>query len=71
MRFREMPMPRRTTPQQLDLFGPPHSAGPMPTPHWRSLPDETQAMLTGLMVRLILDHADGADSRRKEAGHDA
>lgn len=64
-------MPRRTTPQQLDLFGPPHGAGPMPTPHWRSLPDETQAMLTGLMVRLILDHADGADNRRKEAGHDA
>ena len=64
-------MPRRTTPQQLDLFDPPRNAGPMPTPHWRSLPDETQAMLTGLMVRLMLDHADGADSQRKEAGHDA
>jgi hypothetical protein len=69
MRFREMLMPRRTTPQQLDLFDPPHGAGPIP--HWRSLPDETQATLTGLIVRLILDHADGAASRRKEAGHDA
>ena len=27
--------------------------------------------LTTLMTRLILDHADGADRQRKEAGHDA
>jgi hypothetical protein len=64
-------MARRTTPQQLELFDPLCDAGSPPTPHWRSLPDETQAMLTGLMVRLILDHADGAGSKRKEAGHDA
>ncbi|MBO4168447.1 hypothetical protein J5260_06955 [Luteovulum azotoformans] len=66
-----MPMPRRTIPQQLDLFDPPCAAGSLPLPDWRSLPDETQATLTGLMVRLILDHADGADGQRKEAGHDA
>ncbi len=64
-------MARRTTPQQLELFDPLCDAGSLPTPHWRSLPDETQAMLTGLMVRLILDHADGTGSKRKEAGHDA
>lgn len=64
-------MPRRTTPQQLDLFDPPRNVGSLPTPHWKSLPDETQATLTGLMVRLILDHADGADGQRKEAGHNA
>ncbi len=64
-------MPRRTTAQQLDLFDPPRSTGSQPTPHWRSLPDATQAILTSLMVRLILDHADGAESQQKEARDDA
>lgn len=62
-------MPRRPTPQQLDLFDPPCDAEP--TPQWQSLPDEARLTLTELMVRLILDHADGAASQRKEAGHDA
>ena len=45
---------------------------PFPTPHWQSLPEEAQLTLTGLMARLILDHADGAGQpQRKEAGHDA
>lgn len=64
-------MPRRPTPQQLDLFDPPCAAEPIPTPQWQNLPDEARLTLTELMVRLILDHADGADSQRKEAGHDA
>ena len=34
-------------------------------------PDEARLTLTTLMTRLILDHADGADRQRKEAGHDA
>ena len=64
-------MPRRTTPQQLDLFDPPCAHGSLPTPIWKSLTDETQARLTRLMVRLILDHADGVDGLRKEAERDA
>jgi hypothetical protein len=64
-------MPRRPTPQQLDLFDPPSDLERFPTPQWQSLPDEARLTLTELMARLILDHADGADSQRKEAGHDA
>lgn len=64
-------MPRRPTPQQLDLFGPPCNAEPVPTPPWQSLPDEARLTLTELLARLLLDHADGAACQRKEAGHDA
>lgn len=64
-------MPRRSTPQQLDLFDRPSGPERFPTPHWRSLPDEARLTLSALMTRLILDHADGADRQRKEAGHDA
>ena len=64
-------MPRRTPPQQLDLFDPPCAAGSLPTPQWQSLPDKARLTLTTLMTRLILDHGDGADRQRKEAGHDA
>jgi hypothetical protein len=66
-----MLMPRRSTPQQLDLFDPPCAAVSLPTPQWQSLPDEARLTLTTLMTRLILDHADGADRQQKEAGHDA
>jgi len=40
-------------------------------PSWRQLPEETRAVLTELMARLILDHAqtDNAASS-KEADHD-
>lgn len=64
-------MPRRPTPQQLDLFNPLCDGERAPTPQWHSLPDEARLTLTELMVRLILDHADGAASQRKEAGQDA
>lgn len=64
-------MPRRPKPQQLDLFEPPWTAEAVPTPQWKSLPDETRLTLTALMVRSILDHADDAASQHKEAGHDA
>jgi hypothetical protein len=48
----------RRVPQQIELF-----AGDMPTtigsmPAWSGLPTGTQAALTNLMTRLILDHAD-------------
>ena len=46
----------RRVPQQIDLF-----AANAPTiggmPAWFGLPMETQAALTTLMTRLILDHA--------------
>ena len=64
-------MRRRPTPQQLELFAHPSDADLAPAPHWQTLPEEARVRLTGLMVRLILDHADGADRQRKEAGHEA
>ena len=40
--------------QQIDLFD---SVTPTQTPAWQDLPEETRATLTGLMARLILEHA--------------
>jgi hypothetical protein len=70
-----MPHPTKLTlarrrAQQMDLFAEePQKIGGMPV--WSGLPTETQAVLTELMTRLILEHA---DKNRKgwmvEAGHD-
>ena len=44
---------------------------PTQTPAWRDLPEETRDTLTGLMVRLILEHAQiSSPDLRTEAGHD-
>jgi len=53
--------------QQIDLFD-----GLTPqTPAWQDLPEETRATLTGLMTRLILEHAQiSSAALRTEAGHD-
>jgi hypothetical protein len=52
------PPARRCAPQQIDLF----AEGPQPTtggvPTWSALPADVQTVLTNLMVRLILEHAD-------------
>lgn len=61
-RLREMPMRRRPPPQQLDLFAHPRDADPVPAPHWPTLPEEARVTLSELMVRLILDHAAGAQA---------
>jgi hypothetical protein len=49
---------RRRAPLQIDLLaGEPQKAiGNMPA--WSGLPTETQAALTSLMMRLLLEHAD-------------
>ena len=59
----------RSVPQQIDLF-----AGDAPAasgiPAWSGLPRETQAALTTLMTRLILDHAANRRIGSQEDGHD-
>jgi hypothetical protein len=57
-------------PQQIDLFGNEPQDAPTDIPAWRELPGETRAALTSLMVRLILDHAQGSKTGSMEAGHD-
>ena len=54
--------------QQIDLFD---GVTPTQTPAWRDLPQETRDTLTGLMARLILEHAQiSSPALRTEAGHD-
>ena len=54
--------------QQIDLFD---GVTPTQTPAWRDLPEETRRTLTGLMARLILEHAQiSSPALRREAGHD-
>lgn len=45
---------RKGSPRQIDLFA---EASPAEAPAWRELPEETRNALTGLMTRLILEHA--------------
>ena len=49
-----VPSTERRRLQQIDLFD---DVAPSPTPAWRDLPEETRDTLTGLMARLILEHA--------------
>ena len=60
----------RRAPQQIDLFAgePQKTTGDMPA--WSGLPTEIQAVLTDLMTRLILEHADkNRIGSMTEAGH--
>ena len=60
---------RRRVPQQIDLFAANAPAiGGMPA--WFGLPMETQAALTTLMTRLILDHGDKHEMGSTRDGHD-
>ena len=62
---------RRGPTQQAELFGDERPCSLAGTPAWQDLPAATQAVLTSLMVRLILEHA---EARRAgptaEAGHE-
>ena len=54
--------------QQIDMFD---GVTPTRTPAWRDLPEATRGTLTGLMARLILEHAQiSSPALRTEAGHD-
>jgi hypothetical protein len=54
--------------QQIDMFD---GVTPTKTPAWRDLPEATRGTLTGLMARLILEHAQiSSPALRTEAGHD-
>jgi hypothetical protein len=61
----------RRAPQQIDLFaeGPRGRTGSVPA--WSTLPADIQAVLTELMTRLLLEHADqNRIGSMTEAGHD-
>jgi hypothetical protein len=62
---------RRRKPQQMDLFASGQSSAVIGAPGWPELPLEVQRLLTSLMVRLILEHADKRQAGAEmEAGHD-
>jgi hypothetical protein len=48
---------RRGPTRQAELFGDERHSALAGTPAWRDLPAATQAVLTSLMARLILEHA--------------
>jgi hypothetical protein len=54
--------------QQIELFA--ENAPTVGMPVWSRLPAETQAALTTLMTRLILDHADKRRLGSMEDDHD-
>jgi hypothetical protein len=60
---------RRSVPQQIDLFAE-NALVTTGAPTWSRLPMETQATLTSLMMRLILDHADKRRIASTGDGHD-
>jgi hypothetical protein len=63
-RIRELPMRHkyRRLPshqadvKQLELFGLPGAKRPTPELEWQQLPEKTRERVTGLMVRLLVDH---------------
>lgn len=62
---------RREPMQQAELFGDERPGALVDSPAWQDLPAATQAVLTSLMARLILDHAETRRaSPMAEAGHD-
>jgi hypothetical protein len=50
------PPSHQTAVKQLDLFGLPGAKHRTPPFKWQQLPEETRQTVTGLMVRLLVDH---------------
>ena len=62
---------RRRAPQQIDQFAAELQTTIGSMPAWSALPTEIQAVLTDLMTRLILEHADkNRIGSMTEADHD-
>jgi hypothetical protein len=62
---------RRRVPLQIDLFAADRQKTVGEVPVWSGLPAEISAALTGLMTRLLLDHADkNGGGTTAETGHD-
>ena len=72
MRHQMKPTPARCrAPQQIDLFAGERQKMIGEMPAWSGLPTETQAALTDLMTRLILEYADKSRiGLLPEASHD-
>ncbi len=51
---------RRIKTSQLELFAPVVRPAVALTPQWQTLPAEARETLTALLVRLLLEHAQGA-----------
>lgn len=62
---------RRGPTQQAELFSDERPGALVALPAWQNLPAATQAVLTSLMTRLILDHVEAHRAGSvAEAGHD-
>jgi hypothetical protein len=55
----------RAPDRQPDLLDPRPSSAPGATPGWSSLPPDTRRTLTGLMTRLLVEHAGGERPDRR------
>lgn len=65
-------MPRQFMTHQFDLFSGSQSKKTVEIPPWQTLPEAARQALAPLLVRLLVDYANGeAVSQQKEAGHDA
>ena len=65
-------MPPEHRPHQFDLFVSPDGAKIKRAPPWQALPAEARQVLTQLMARLILDHADqGHAPEEGDVSHDS
>ena len=49
----------QTLDRQLDFLDPNPPSARGATPQWSSLPQQTRCALTGLVTRLLVDHAGG------------
>ena len=62
---------RRARLRQMDLFTSGQEGSATGAPAWPDLPTEARAVLTSLMARLFLEHADRSQTASlTEAGHD-